>query len=108
MEAKPIEVQTKIKQQETWQKSIDLAQGIVKKDDLKLLKKTVKRKEQEKKKSAVSWNEREKTLKWEQESKQKKREANLAQRKDQKKVSKKTKKRAGFEGKGFKPKNKRS
>jgi hypothetical protein len=100
------DVQEKIKEDEQWKKSIQLAQGKVVKDDVKLLKKTVKRKEQEKKKSSNEWSERQQKLKHEQESKQKKRETNLLARKETKgKVGKKSgKKRPGFEGKGLKSK----
>ena len=73
-------------------------------DDTNLLKKTLKRKEKQKKKSEKEWGERLEGVKRAGEVKQKMREDNLAKRREEKgkksstKVKGSKKKRPGFEG----------
>ncbi|KAI8346553.1 60S ribosome biogenesis protein Rrp14-domain-containing protein [Mortierella sp. GBAus27b] len=80
------------------------------KDDIKLLKKTVKRDEAYKKKSAKEWSERKTTIKKTKDQKQKKREENIKARIDakkhghSKKGDKKGAKGGPKGGKGGKPK----
>ncbi|KAI8910208.1 surfeit locus protein 6-domain-containing protein [Gorgonomyces haynaldii] len=95
-------------EKEKWSKVMKQATGEKLKDDIKLLKKTVKRKEQDKQKSSQEWKDREQAKQKEQQDRQKKRQENIQARIEQKKlgkqgkkggVSKKTKKskpRAGF------------
>jgi hypothetical protein len=95
-----------VEEAELWKKTLKKADGEVVKDDVKLLKKAVKRKEIQKKKSSKLWAEKEETKQKEMERRQKKRQDNIQARKDAKianKVSKK-KKRPGFEGRSSKPK----
>ena len=74
-----------------WSKAMALAKGEKVKDDPKLLKRALKRKQQQKNKSSKEWSERlEKDKKTQKLAAQKKVE-NIAARK----------KRPGFEGKGF-------
>jgi hypothetical protein len=84
----PEKAQEKL-EKEKWQKVEALASGEKVKDDVSLLKKSLKRKEILKKKSAQTWSERKKTLDYQLKEKQKKRQENIDQRK---------KKRPGFEG----------
>ncbi|KAJ3252931.1 hypothetical protein HK103_001077 [Boothiomyces macroporosus] len=70
-----------IEESESWNKLIKQAQGEKPKDDLKLLKKTVKRQKVEKKKSEKEWKERINTVKKAQEKQQQKRNENLEARK---------------------------
>ena len=97
-----------ITEKEQWSKLSHLAEGEKVKDDVKLLKKSLKRKEKEKAKSSHIWNDRQNTIKKDQDQRQKKREENLKARleergKGKKKGAKKggsagAKKRPGFEG----------
>jgi len=83
-----------------WQKALEKAGGIKQKDNPKLLKKTLKRKERQKKKSSREWKARTKQVDKQKREKQEKRTTNLAERKTKNKVrSANQKKRAGFEGK---------
>ncbi|AMD20902.1 HDR160Wp [Eremothecium sinecaudum] len=104
--------QIMIKQREKWKKAMLQAEGVKLKDDEKLLRKAVKRKEAKKRKSAVEWKEREQVVTNSIAEKQKRREENLAIRREnkgkkkskQQKMKRKftgtivAKKRAGFEG----------
>lgn len=93
-----------IAEKDMWLSARKRAQGERVKDDTNLLKKTLKRKEKQKKKSEKEWGERLEGVKRAGEVKQKKREDNLAKRREEKgkKSSKKVKgskkKRPGFEG----------
>ncbi|KAE9985957.1 hypothetical protein BLS_002979 [Venturia inaequalis] len=99
-----------IEQKDVWLNAKKKVHGEKVRDDTSLLKKTLKRKEQEKAKSAKEWNERKEGISKSQEMKQKKRETNLQARKDgkgtkgkgskggKKSAPSKKKKRAGFEG----------
>ncbi|KAI8598143.1 surfeit locus protein 6-domain-containing protein [Dissophora ornata] len=101
-----------LKEKDTWKKALQLAQGEKVKDDVKLLKKTIRREEVQKKKSSKEWGERKSTVSKTKDQKQKKREDNLKSRIDAaknkgKKGEKSDKKggKAGAKGgKGGKPK----
>ncbi|KAG7869901.1 hypothetical protein KL918_000105 [Ogataea parapolymorpha] len=96
-----------------WNKALAGAQGIKVKDDVKLLKKALKRKEAKKRKSEREWGERKQFVADQIKAKQDRREENLRIRRENKGKSRKhqTKqlrsfkgatrapKRAGFEGK---------
>ncbi|KAI7828785.1 surfeit locus protein 6-domain-containing protein [Gamsiella multidivaricata] len=118
-----------LKEKDTWKKALQLAQGEKVKDDVKLLKKTIKREEVQKKKSSKEWGERKSTVSKTKDQKQKKREENIKARidaaknkgkngdkKGDKKGAKgpakgkggKPKARAGFEGKNSKKPSKPS
>lgn len=119
------EEKKKQQEQSQWQGLMDQAEGIKVKNDEKLLKKALKRKEKQKLKSDVEWRERKQVVKDTISARAKRREANLKARKDNKgkkgknqvklrkftgtvnksKGGKDTKKRAGFEG-SAKSKNK--
>ncbi|KAF9103203.1 surfeit locus protein [Mortierella sp. GBA35] len=100
---------TALKEKDTWRKALQLAQGEKVKDDVKLLKKTIKREETFKKKSAKEWGERKSTVTKGKDQKQKRREENLKARIDAAKKEKtgdKAKGKGGPKGgkKGGKPK----
>ncbi|CAH6722671.1 ribosomal RNA-processing protein 14 [[Candida] jaroonii] len=113
------EEQTKLLEKDKWQKLMNQAEGIKVKDDEKLLKKALKRKEKKKLKSELEWRDRKQIVKDTISAKIKRRDENLKQRKankgkkrkDQVRLKKFTgivnntksnpknkKKRAGFEG----------
>ena len=92
-----------IGEKESWLNARKRAQGERIRDDSNLLKKTLKRKQSQKKKSEKEWKERIDGVKKREEIRQKKREANLKQRRDEKggkggKKNKGSKARPGFEG----------
>lgn len=91
-----------IEEASTWNKLIKQAEGEKVQDDVKLLKKSLKRKESAKQKSASIWANRQQQQKKEQDERQKKREENLKARKESKNAPKgskgKKKQRPGFEG----------
>ncbi|KAJ3179221.1 surfeit locus protein [Gaertneriomyces sp. JEL0708] len=82
-----------IEDAERWSKVLKQAEGEKVKDDVKLLKKSLKRKEHEKKKSASAWSDRQAQHKKEEEERLKKREANIKARQETK----------GQKGQGKKP-----
>ncbi|CCF57390.1 hypothetical protein KAFR_0C03990 [Kazachstania africana CBS 2517] len=112
--------QIKLKEKDKWQRAMLQAEGVKLKDDEKLLRKALKRKESKKRKSAVEWSERQRTVQQSKMEKAKRREENLKIRKENKgvkrskqqkmkrkftgliknnkKSNKVSKKRAGFEG----------
>lgn len=112
METKDELEQIKQKEKEKWQKAMLQAEGIKIRDDEKLLRKAIKRKEAQKRKSAIEWSERKRVVEDTISERQKRREENLRIRKDnkgkkrnkQEKMKRKyvgsavPKKRAGFEG----------
>lgn len=112
MDAKDELEQIKLKEKEKWQKAMLQAEGIKIRDDEKLLRKAIKRKEAQKRKSAIEWSERKRVVEDTISERQKRREENLRIRKDnkgkkrnkQEKMKRKyvgsavPKKRAGFEG----------
>ncbi|KAI9847892.1 MAG: hypothetical protein M1838_000700 [Thelocarpon superellum] len=101
-----------IEEKDAWLNARKRAHGERIRDDSSLLKKTLKRKEKVKQKSATEWNERLDGVQKSQEARQRKREDNLQKRREEKggkkgkKVGKKTKpkpkpkskNRPGFEG----------
>jgi len=100
-----------IEEKDMWLNAKKRAHGERVKDDQSLLKKTLKRKTDQKTKSATQWNERLDNVKKGKEMKDKKRTENLAKRAAEKGGKKgkkgasggaKKKARPGFEGKGFK------
>ncbi|KAL8853986.1 MAG: hypothetical protein Q9221_001109 [Calogaya cf. arnoldii] len=96
--------QENIAEKDMWLNARKRAHGERVRDDTNLLKKTLKRKEKQKKKSEKEWGERLDEVKKAGEVKQRKREGNLAKRKEEKgkkgakKVKTGKKKRPGFEG----------
>ena len=101
-----------LKQQHDWDAAMRRAQGEKVRDDPKLLKKSLKRRQRAKKKSAQAWAEREKAVEEQRKGRQDKREQNLQQRATQKKEKRlkqkgvavpkakaKSEARPGFEGK---------
>ncbi|KAI1372057.1 SURF6-domain-containing protein [Hypoxylon crocopeplum] len=95
-----------VEDKELWLTARRRAEGEKIKDDEKILKKAVKRKETAKKKSEKEWSARKDGVAKSIKDRQKKREENIKQRRDEKvmgkagkkKGAKKTKARAGFEG----------
>ncbi|RCK66694.1 Ribosomal RNA-processing protein 14 [Candida viswanathii] len=116
------EDQEKQKEKDKWQRVMAQAEGIKVKDDEKLLKKALKRKEKKKLRSEIEWRERKQVVKDTVAARAKRREENLKARRDNKgkkhkpRLKKFTgtvnkaqikKKRAGFEGSAkAKPKKK--
>lgn len=113
LESKDELEQIKLKEKEKWQRAMLQAEGVKLKDDEKLLRKALKRKEAKKRKSSVDWKERQRAVTSTIAEKQKRREENLKIRKDNKGVKKSKqqkmkrkytgtvapkKSRAGFEG----------
>lgn len=112
------EEQAKQQEKDKWSSLMSQAEGIKVKDDEKLLKRALKRKEKQKLKSEIQWKERKQVVKDTIAARQKRKEANLKSRRDNKgKKSKQQprlkkftgtvkkgnkgkdgKKRAGFEG----------
>ncbi|KAJ8111374.1 hypothetical protein ONZ43_g5637 [Nemania bipapillata] len=95
-----------VEEKEAWLTARRRAEGEKIKDDEKMLKKAVKRKESIKKKSAKEWTARKEGVAKGIKDRQKKREENIRKRRDEKllgkagkkKGAKKPKGRAGFEG----------
>ncbi|QLG74725.1 hypothetical protein HG535_0H00500 [Zygotorulaspora mrakii] len=113
MESKDELDQIKIKEKEKWQRAMLQAEGVKIKDNEKLLRKALKRKEAKKRKSSIDWKERQRIVADTKSEKQKRREENLQIRKDNKGVKRSKqqkmkrkfngsmvakKSRAGFEG----------
>ena len=95
------------KENDRWHHALLAARGEKVKDNPALLKKTISRREREKKKSKREWDERIAKVERDREDRQRKREENLAKRREEKgrkgrkvKVKKPVvkKKRPGFEG----------
>ncbi len=95
-----------IEDKETWLTARRRAEGEKIRDDEKLLKKAVKRKDQAKKKSTKEWGARADGVSKGIKEKQKKRDENIKKKREEKlmgksgkkKGAKKAKGRAGFEG----------
>ncbi|QLL34192.1 hypothetical protein HG536_0G00490 [Torulaspora globosa] len=112
LESKDELEQIKLKEKSKWQRATLQAEGVKLKDDEKLLRKALKRKEAKKRKSALEWKERQKSVASTIAEKQKRREENLKIRRENKGVKRSkqqkmkrkftgtagSKKRAGFEG----------
>ncbi|CAG8532376.1 3943_t:CDS:2 [Paraglomus brasilianum] len=77
-----------IKEKETWQKLIQKARGEKVKDDTKLLNKTIKRNQQQKKKSDEAWKERAESVEKSKMERQAKRMENIKARVEAKKKKK--------------------
>ncbi|KAG0127113.1 surfeit locus protein 6-domain-containing protein [Tuber indicum] len=102
------EKQAKVEEKELWSKALKQASGEKVRNDEQLLKKSLKRQEQVKRKSEREWKERIENVAKSKATKQKRREDNLAARREQKKAGKPGKKmqmkkkkkgaRPGFEG----------
>jgi hypothetical protein len=99
-----------IEEKDMWLNARKRINGEKVRDDVNLLKKSLKRKEKGKSRSEKQWGERIEGVKKSQEARQRKREENIAKRKEEKGagkgkkkgtgagVKKKPKRRAGFEG----------
>ena len=100
-----------IAERENWNRTLAAAEGQKLRDDEKLLKKAIKRKEAQKRRSEIEWRDRKDHVENQIKAKQKRREENLAIRKANKGVKRKNQikqlrtfktsiapKRAGFEG----------
>lgn len=91
---------------ERWGKAMAASEGVRIRDNVHVLKQTLKRRERSKEKSAKSWNERRKAEQEAQAAKQKRRMENLSSRREAKKTGGKSNKslrspsraRPGFEG----------
>lgn len=99
-----------IAEKDVWLNARKRAQGERIRDNASLLKKTLQRKQKQKKKSEKDWNNRIEGVKKTADARQKKRETNLAKRKEEKGVKGKkkpgkAKARPGFEG-SFRAKSK--
>eukprot|EP00088_Acartia_fossae_P004398 TRINITY_DN11882_c0_g1_i1.p1 TRINITY_DN11882_c0_g1~~TRINITY_DN11882_c0_g1_i1.p1 ORF type:complete len:345 (-),score=169.12 TRINITY_DN11882_c0_g1_i1:40-1074(-) len=82
---------SKIEDNMAWQKAMDKAGGAKLKDDVELLKKSLKKKEQKKKASKKKWEERKENIEKKKGESQKKRQDNLNKRRtDAKEKKKKT------------------
>ncbi|CAK9439361.1 uncharacterized protein LODBEIA_P35200 [Lodderomyces beijingensis] len=77
---------------DNWQRVISQAEGIKVKDDERLLKKAIKRKEKKKLKSEIEWRDRKQVVKDTVAARAKRREENLKARKESKHVKGKKKK----------------
>lgn len=110
----PPEEQEKVMEKNKWLKALHQAEGLKPKDNEKLLKKALKRKEKQKSRSEREWKERKNLVEETKSARQKRRDENLKARKESKgkkgntprlhkftgiaKAGSKKKKRAGFEG----------
>lgn len=104
------EEQIKQKEKDKWTRVMAQAEGAKIKDDEKLLKKALKRKERQKLKSEIEWKDRKQMVKDTKAARQKRRDENLKARRENKGKKSKNqprlkkfvgtvhKKRAGFEG----------
>jgi len=88
------ELKTKI----SWDSAFQKAEGAKLKDNPKLLKKTIKRKEKQKQKSSKNWQDRVETVEKQKEEKQKLRKQHIKEKREEKmnKKSGKKKKKKGF------------
>ncbi|KAJ1835485.1 hypothetical protein LPJ63_001105 [Coemansia sp. RSA 2711] len=77
-----------LEEKSKWNKALDLAKGEKVKDDPKLLRKTIRREEQQKKKSGREWTDRKKQVATQIKERVDKREANLKARVEAKKMKK--------------------
>ncbi|PVH21664.1 hypothetical protein CXQ85_000648 [Candidozyma haemuli] len=103
------EEQASLKESDQWKNLMSQAEGVKVKDDEKLLRKALKRKEKQKLRSETEWKERKQNVKDTIAARAKKREANLKARKDNKgkkgKNQPRLKKFSGVLKKGGKPKD---
>ncbi|EPY49443.1 ribosome biogenesis protein Rrp14-C [Schizosaccharomyces cryophilus OY26] len=101
------EKKKQIEESDTWHRVLLQAEGKKLQDNEKLLKKTMKRKEKEKKKSSIAWKERHKSVQQGLALRQKKRQENLQKRRDSKKSTKKSGKKSDKKSKKPKPSKKK-
>jgi hypothetical protein len=94
-----------LQEKEEWNKVIAMATGEKQKDNIQLLKKSIKRVEKQKSKSGQEWNKRVEKVKYDEKKAIKKREDNIKAKIDEKKNKKRgikpkpvKKQRPGFEG----------
>ncbi|XP_063234747.1 surfeit locus protein 6 homolog [Bacillus rossius redtenbacheri] len=93
------ELVAQIKEKEAWKKALRRAQGEKVKDDVELLKKSVRRIKEQKQRSKKKWEDRQTTVDQAKENKQKKRTENLLKRKTE--VKQKKMKKASKKGRVF-------
>merc|ERR1712141_477668 len=77
-----------IEESSTWTKALDKAEGVKVKDDVGLLKKSIKKQEQRKKSNVKKWDARKETEQKRMETQQQKRQDNIKKRKQDKKSHK--------------------
>lgn len=103
------EEQASLKESDQWKSLMSQAEGVKVKDDEKLLRKSLKRKEKQKLRSETEWKDRKQLVKDTIAARAKKREANLKARKDNKgkkgKNQPRLRKFSGVIKKGGKPKD---
>ncbi|KAJ1965138.1 hypothetical protein GGI12_000983 [Dipsacomyces acuminosporus] len=87
----------KLEEKNKWGKAFDLAKGEKVRDDPKLLRKTIRRAEQQKKKSSREWNDRKNAVEAKKKERADKREANIKARVDAKKMKKQGKSKKSIE-----------
>jgi len=75
------EIATNIKESSAWDKALDKTEGVKVKDDVGLLKKSIKKMEQKKKSSSKKWDERKGNEKQKMDARQQKRTDNIKKRK---------------------------
>ncbi|KAF6205410.1 hypothetical protein GE061_019582 [Apolygus lucorum] len=83
-----VETVKKIKEKLSWDKAIQKAEGVKLKDDVELLKKTIRRKTEIKNKSKKKWDQRKESVDHRKEEAQKKRQENITKKKKEKKTKK--------------------
>ncbi|KAJ2403408.1 hypothetical protein GGI10_005760, partial [Coemansia sp. RSA 2530] len=86
-----------LEEKDRWGKALDLAKGEKVKDDAKLLRKTVRRDEQQKKKSSREWHDRKETVATKIKERAQKRETNIKVRVDAKKMKRQGKSKKAIE-----------
>ena len=82
------EAVNEIEDKSSWKLALDKAEGVKVKDDVGLLKKSIKKQEQRKKSSKKKWDERKEQVTKKKEAVQKKRTENIKKRKEDKKQNK--------------------
>ena len=98
MKSEDISKAKQIEKEISWDNALKKSEGVKIKDDPKLLKKSIKRKEKLKEKSRTKWAEREETVQRKKEEKQRLRKEHLKERREgkSKKFKKSKKKKPGF------------
>lgn len=98
MKSEDISKAKQIEKEISWDNALKKSEGLKIKDDPKLLKKSIKRKEKLKEKSRAKWAEREETVQRIKEEKQRLRKEHLKERREDKskKLKKSKKKKRGF------------
>lgn len=88
-----IEKANKMKKDISWDRAMKKAEGVKLKDDAGLLKKSIKRKEKIKEKSAKKWNDRVESVEKKKDEKQKLRKQHIKEKRDEKSNKKSGKKK---------------